>query len=54
MTHTLLRDLVKDKDVLMAAIVDLAHRRGRYYFRRIIALLRREGWMVNVKWVERI
>lgn len=38
----------------MAAIVALALQCGRYYFRRIIALLRRKGWMVNVNWVERI
>jgi putative transposase len=35
-------------------IVELAKRYGRYGYRRITALLRREGWRVNHKRVERI
>ena len=38
----------------MARIVDLARQYGRYGYRRIAALLRREGWRVNVERVERI
>ncbi len=38
----------------MARIVELAKDYGRYGYRRITALLRREGWKVNVKRVERI
>ncbi len=38
----------------MARIVDLAREYGRYGYRRITALLRREGWRVNAKRVERI
>jgi HTH-like domain len=34
--------------------VDLARRYGRYGYRRITALLRRSGWAVNKKRVERI
>ncbi len=36
------------------AIVRLASEYGRYGYRRITALLRREGWHVNHKRVERI
>ncbi len=35
-------------------IVELASRYGRYGYRRITALLRSEGWLVNHKRVERI
>jgi len=40
--------------VLRVAIVTLAARYGRYGYRRITALLRRDGWQVNHKRVERI
>ena len=43
-----------DEEVLRAEIVNLAARYGRYGYRRITALLRREGWVVNHKRVERI
>ena len=39
---------------LVARIVELAKAYGRYGYRRITALLRREGWPVNHKKVERI
>jgi putative transposase len=39
---------------LTQRIVGLAHRYGRYGYRRVTALLRREGWRVNHKRVERI
>ena len=43
-----------DESALTAAIVELATRYGRYGYRRITALLRRTGWQVNTKRVERI
>ena len=43
-----------DEKPLTRAIVDLASRFGRYGYRRITALLHREGWRVNHKRVERI
>ena len=39
----------QDEDVLTAAIIALAERFGRYGYRRITALLRRDGWHVNEK-----
>ncbi|TXN75730.1 IS3 family transposase [Methylobacterium sp. WL18] len=46
--------LVEDEAALTAAIVALALQYGRYGYRRITAMLRRDGWTVNVKRVERI
>ena len=43
-----------DEPALIARIVALATRFGRYGYRRITALLRQEGWRVNHKRVERI
>ena len=43
-----------DEKALRAEIVTLAVRYGRYGYRRITALLRRDGWQVNHKRVERI
>ena len=43
-----------DEDLLTVAIIRLASEYGRYGYRRITALLRREGWHVNHKRVERI
>ena len=43
-----------DEEALIARIVALASRFGRYGYRRITALLQREGWQVNHKRVERI
>jgi putative transposase len=43
-----------DEAVLTADIVELATRYGRYGYRRITALLRHAGWVVNRKRVERI
>ena len=39
---------------LTASIIRLAGQYGRYGYRRITALLRAEGWIVNHKRVERI
>jgi putative transposase len=44
----------EDETALVADIVELARTYGRYGYRRITALLRAAGWLVNVKRVERI
>ncbi len=43
-----------DEEVLRTDIVRLASQYGRYGYRRIHALLQREGWRINHKRVERI
>ena len=43
-----------DERLLVERIVALATEYGRYGYRRITALLRREGWRVNHKRVERL
>ena len=43
-----------DEAALTADITRLASEYGRYGYRRITALLRRDGWTVNFKRVERI
>ena len=43
-----------DEKPLTKRIIELAAAYGRYGYRRITALLRREGWCVNHKRVERI
>ncbi len=43
-----------DKAALAADIIELARQYGRYGYRRITAMLRRAGWVVNKKRVERI
>lgn len=43
-----------DEVPLTCRIIELASVYGRYGYRRITALLRREGWWVNHKRVERI
>ena len=45
---------VSDEDALTADIIELASQYGRYGYRRITAMLRRLGWKVNHKRVERI
>ena len=44
----------EETEVLMRRIVELSNRYGRYGYRRVTALLKSEGWMVNHKKVERI
>lgn len=46
------RRVPEDEPRLIKRIVDLATQFGRYGYRRITALLRREGWHVNHKRVE--
>jgi len=43
-----------EEELLTARIIELATRYGRYGYRRITAMLKRENWMVNHKRVERI
>jgi putative transposase len=43
-----------DEAALTADIIALARQYGRYGYRRITALLRDAGWLVNKKRVERI
>ena len=43
-----------DEAALTAEITEFACKYGRYGYRRITALLRRAGWTVNKKRVERI
>ena len=43
-----------DEDRLVADMIELARRYGRYGYRRIAALLRDAGWLVNDKRVERL
>jgi putative transposase len=43
-----------DEPALTADIIALAKQYGRYGYRRITALLRAAGWVVNFKRVERI
>ena len=43
-----------DEDALTADIVALASQYGRYGYRRITALLRDAGWIMNTRRVERI
>ena len=44
----------EEEEVLRGDIVRLATKYGRYGYRRITALIRAEGWVVNRKRVERI
>ncbi len=46
--------VAEDEPRLVGRIVELATAYGRYGYRRIMALLRREGWRVNTKRVARI
>ena len=43
-----------DEERLTADIIELARQYGRYGYRKITALLREAGWLVNAKRVERI
>ena len=44
----------EDEERLTADIIELARQYGRYGYRKIAALLRDAGWLVNDKRVERI
>ena len=45
---------VQDDDALRLAMIRLAKQYGRYGYRKIIELLRIEGWRINHKKVERL
>jgi putative transposase len=53
-TQRLIRLTSDEKEKLIACIIQLATKYGRYGYRRITALLKQEGWQVNHKRVERI
>jgi len=53
-THRYQTAVADDEDRLVARVMELACEYGRYGYRRITALLQREGWRVNHKRVERI
>ena len=44
----------EDEEALTADLIELARKYGRYGYRKITALLRDAGWLVNDKRVERI
>jgi transposase InsO family protein len=46
--------ILDDEEILRAEIVRLASQYGRYGYRRVTAMLRNQGWLVNHKRVERI
>ena len=48
------RNIDSEEERLAARIIELATLYGRYGYRRVTALLRREGWRVNHKRIERI
>lgn len=48
------KQISMDQDLLRRRIIELASQYGRYGYRRITALLRNEGWLVNHKRVQRI
>ena len=43
-----------DEERLTADIIERARQYGRYGYRKITALLRDAGWLVNAKRVERV
>jgi len=43
-----------DEERLTADIIALARQYGRYGYRKVAALLRDAGWLINAKRVERI
>ena len=53
-TQRRVRGVKDDEEALRAAVITLATWYGRYGYRRIRVLLRRDGWQVNQKRVERI
>lgn len=48
------KQIPADEDLLRQRIIELANQYGRYGYRRVTALLRNEGWIVNHKRVQRI
>ena len=48
------KQVPEDEELLRQRIIELASEYGRYGYRRVTALLRNEGWIVNHKRVQRI
>ena len=48
------KEIPEDEDLLREKVMELASAYGRYGYRRVTALLRNQGWIVNHKRVERI
>ena len=48
------KEIPEDEYLLREKVVELASAYGRYGYRRVTALLRNQGWIVNHKRVERI
>jgi putative transposase len=48
------KQIPDDEELLRQRIIELASEYGRYGYRRVTALLRNEGWIVNHKRVQRI
>lgn len=48
------KQIPEDEELLRQRIIELASAYGRYGYRRVTALLRNEGWLVNHKRVQRI
>ena len=48
------KQIPADEDLLRRRIIELASEYGRYGYRRVTALLRNKGWLVNHKRVQRI
>ena len=46
--------LPEDEGLLRAKVIEFASEYGRYGYRRVTALLRNQGWIINHKRVERI
>ena len=53
-TQRYLPNIRADEKPLTGRIIELASMYGRYGYRRIAALLQKDGWWVNHKRVERI
>jgi putative transposase len=53
-TQRRVRQVPADEPPLLTRIIQLASDYGRYGYRRVTALLRGEGWLVNHKRVERL
>lgn len=48
------KEVPEDEELLRMKVIKLASAYGRYGYRRVTALLRNQGWIVNHKRVERI
>lgn len=48
------KQIPEDEELLRQRIIELSSAYGRYGYRRVTALLRNEGWLVNHKRVQRI